>query len=460
MELEKKLVEYVVESGFEDLPEEVVDISKNTVLDVVGTTIAGATAEGCEVLVNQVKEWGGKPESTILVHGGMVPAYNAALVNSTMARALDFENAMVPGIHIGASSVPTALAAAELSGDTSGKQLLTAIILGSELATRINLTTAYGGFDPTGVCTVFATTAIAGKILGLNKEQMLNALGLALNKAAGSFQSNIDGTLAVRVIQGFSSQSGILCALLAQKGITGPKNFLEGIYGYYHLYSHPEKSATPSVYSYSPETIIGQLGQRFEFKKTMFKKYPSCGGTSASIDAVLDIVCTHDIKPDDIEEIKITVTPAVYNLVGHKFKVGDNPRVNAQFNIQYAAANAVLRRSCKLIHYEEEFIRDPGIYKIIDKVHPQPDRELDKRGNIAMDMELTTKDGKKYFESIDSPKGFPGNPLTKEEHLESFRDCLDFAKKPLPAGNAEEIVKMVNTLERVDDVRNLISLLV
>ena len=175
---------------------------------VLGTTIAGANAEGCEALVRQVRQWGGRKEATILIHGGKVPAYNAALVNSAMARALDFCDGMVPGMHVGSSSVPTALAAAELAGGCSGKEFLAALVVGTEIASRLNAVSVYDGFDPTGVCTIFGATAIAGRILGLDTKQMADALALAFNKAGGSMQSNIDGSLAVRVIQGLVSSRG------------------------------------------------------------------------------------------------------------------------------------------------------------------------------------------------------------------------------------------------------------
>jgi len=180
MQVEKRLAEYVSETGFNDLPQEPVDIAKKVVLTVLGTTIAGATAEGCEALVDQVKEWGGREEATILIHGGKVPAHNAALVNSAMARALDFCDAMAPGMHVGSSSVPTALAIAEFTGGCSGKEFLAALVLGTEVAARLNLSeSAYDGFDPTVVCSIFAAAAVAGKLLHLNSEQMLDALALA-----------------------------------------------------------------------------------------------------------------------------------------------------------------------------------------------------------------------------------------------------------------------------------------
>src|SRR3972149_6171005 len=184
MLVEKQLADYITRTGFDDLPDEPVDVIKNVILTVMGTTIAGATSQGCEVLVNQVREWGGREEATILIHGGKVPAHNAALVNSAMARALDYCDAMAPGLHVGSSSIPTALAAAELAGGCSGKEFLAAIVLGTEVAARLNLSeSAYNGFDPTGVCGIFATAAVAGRILHLNSRQLLDALALAFNKS-------------------------------------------------------------------------------------------------------------------------------------------------------------------------------------------------------------------------------------------------------------------------------------
>ena len=261
--LEEELVEYVLSAQYEDLPTGVIDSAKRMILTIAGTTIAGAMLEGCEALVDQIKGWGGREEANILLHGGKVPAHNAALVNSYMARALDFDDGIRPGMHVGASAVPAALAASELADGCTGKEFLTALVVGAELADRINLVSDYDGFDPTGICSIFAATAAVSRILTLEKEQTWNALAIAFNKSGGSFQSNIEGALSVRLIQGFVAQGGIISAQLAQKGFTGPKNFLEGIYGYFHLYAKDK---------YDPSSVAGELGKRFEFTKTMFKK--------------------------------------------------------------------------------------------------------------------------------------------------------------------------------------------
>ena len=454
MEIERILAQFASETTYEDLPKEPIEVIKNVILTVLGTTIAGATAEGCEALVNQTKEWGGKKEATILIRGGRVPAHNAALVNSVMARALDFCDAMSPGIHIGSSSVPTALATAELIGGCSGKDLVTALVVGSEVAARLNLPRAtYDGFDPTGVCTVFATATIVGRMLHLNSRQMLNALALAFNRSGGSFQSNIDGSLAVRLIQGFVSQAGVVCAQLAQKGLTGPRNFLQGIYGYFHLYAKDV---------YSPETVTADLGKRFEMTKVLFKKYPSCGGTLGSTDVVLALVKEKGLTPENVSRIDIRVVPYIYKIVGHPFKIGENPKVNAQFSIQYCVANALLRRSSKLKHFDEPQIKDPKIFEILGKIHITADSELDKRGhNTACEMTVTGVDGRTYRKRLDVAPGFPENPLTKEEHGERFRDCVSYSGGVLPCENVEKIASRVNSLEDIEDVSiSMVPLLV
>lgn len=451
METEKKFVEFISDTKFNDLPSEPVDIIKTVILTVLGTTIAGATNDVSEVVLNQVREWGGKEEATILIHGGRAPAHNAAFVNSVMARALDFCDANHPGMHVGSAALPAALAAAELAGGCSGEEFLNAVTVGTEVANRINLCSVYNGFDPSGVCGIFAGTAIAGKILGLNQEQMLNALALAFNKSGGSRQSIIEGVLSVVLIQGFTAQNAIICTQLAQKGMTGPKNFLEGTFGYFHLYGNDKCDA---------QALVGDLGERFELTKTLFKRYPSCGLAQSSTVGILELIAEKGLTPEDIDRIDVTVAPFVYNMVGQPYEIGDNPKVNAQYSIKYCVANALLRKSSKLKHFDEPYVKEPQIMPLTKKVHVTGDPALDRRGLSAMDMRVRTKDGEVYYQSMDFVPGSPEKPLTDEEHMARFQDCVSYSGKPLPKENIEKLVSLVNHLEEVEDVRSLIPLLI
>jgi len=451
MKTEERLAEFVCSATFADLPTDALDLVKNQLLTVLGTTIAGASAEGCEPLVNLYRELGGKEEATILIHGGKVPAQSAALVNGVMARALDFCDALTPGAHIGSSVVPAALAAAELADGCSGEEFLTSLAVGTELGVRLNLTeSTYDGFDPTGVCVVFSSTAAAARILGLSQDETLNALALAFNRSGASFQSNVDGSLAVRVIQGWVAETGVMCARFASRGITGPSNFLEGVYGYFHLFGRDR---------IDPAAVITDLGSRFELHKVLFKKYPSCGLTLGSTDVILGLVQEHDIDPAGIDHIEVTVPPYAYKLVGHPFQIGNNPKVNAQFSIAYCVANALLRKCSKLPHFEESAIRDPSVLELANKVRVIADPTLEARGHTPLDMRVVMLDGRVYERGIDIAPGFPGNPLSKEDHEQRLRDCVTFAKKPLQKNKIDEIVGTVGSLEKIKDARTLIPLM-
>jgi 2-methylcitrate dehydratase PrpD len=454
MSIENELVRFVCRTAYDDLEPEPLSTIKNQLVTVLGTTIAGSTQAGCQTLIDFYLSQGGKEEATILIHGGRIPAQAAALVNGVMARALDFDDALAPGVHIGASTVPAALAAAELRGGINGREFLTALLLGTEVGVRLNLTeAAYNGLDPTGICTVFAATAAASRVLGLNEEETWNALALAFNRAGGSFQCNVDGALAVRVIQGWVAESGVMCARLAQKGITGPKNFLQGVYGYYNVYARG---------LVGPAKALADLGRRFECEKILFKKYPSCGLTLGSTDLILGLMRDpegKDVSADTVERVKVKVPPYTYKLVGQPFELGSTPRVNAQFSIRYCVANALARGSSRLAHFEEEAIRDPKVLELTHRVDVIVDPAMELRGHTPVDMTIHMKDGRTLFRQLDIAPGFPGRPLTKEEQEVRFHDCIAYAKKPLPKEKVESIVENVARIDRLSDVRVLIPLL-
>ena len=190
MDIMTELTRNVLRTPFDAFDFSVVESAKERIIDVVGCTIGGANAPGCSMLLDLVREWGGREEATIIVHGVKVPAHNAALVNSIMARSYDFEpcgslvNGKTTPAHISGTTVPVALTMGEARG-ASGKDVLTALILGDDLTSRIIAASNVNldsGFDQTGIANMFGATAIAGRLLGLNEHQMLNALGIALNQ--------------------------------------------------------------------------------------------------------------------------------------------------------------------------------------------------------------------------------------------------------------------------------------
>jgi 2-methylcitrate dehydratase PrpD len=451
MRTEEKLTDFVCKAKFEDFPEAVLETVKNQFLGIAGTIVAGAAEDGCEEAVRFYRELGGKEESTILVHGGRIPAHDAAFVNAVMARALDLCDSMAPGPHPGAALVAGSLAAVELVGGMSGRDFFTALTIGNEVAARMNLSEkSYDGLDPTGICVIFGVVAAVSRILGLSKRETWNALALSFNRCGGSFQSHIDGSLGVRFVQGWVAQGGVMCCRLATRGITGPKNFLDGIYGYLHLYGKD---------LFKGEQITDGLGDRYVLQNMVFKKYPSCALTQGPVDVILKLMDEERLSAKDIDRIVFTVPPYTHKLVGHEFEFGDNPRVNAQFSIRFCVANALVRGHPRLEHFEESKMRDSKILELAKKITVNPDQELEKRGHTPMDMRAWSSDGREWFRQLDIGPGFPGNPLTQEDHEMRFQDCLSFARKPISRGKGAQIVTMIEDFERIPDVREFVNLL-
>ncbi|MDR1573825.1 MAG: MmgE/PrpD family protein [Clostridiales Family XIII bacterium] len=449
MKKEQQLSNFIREAQYADLTPETVKTVKQQLVALYGATIAGNESDGCKAIADFTRETGGKPEATILIHGGKVPAHQAAFVNSVMGRALDICDHIAPGVHIGSALIPAALSAAELAGGCSGKDFVTAVAVGAEVSLRLNLAEdEYAGFDPTGVCAVFASAAASARLLSLNESQILYALGLVFNECGGSFQSNIDGSLSVRVNEGNAARAGLECARLAGLGITGPTNFLDGVYGYYHLFGR-DKADTSQVTT--------QLGSLWHLTDLNFKKYPSCGLTQGSTELLLKMIAEHKFVADDVDRLEILVPPFTYKLVG-QFALGENPKVNAQFSVAYCVANALLRAPVKLSQFEAAEIRETRLLNYMERIKVISDPTIEARHHYSSDIRIWLRDGRTLEGKIDVPPGTPGNPMTEEEHRQRFFDCVDFAGKEWIAARADKILAYLGTIEDARDVREGVAL--
>ena len=451
MRFERRIVDYVLDTRFEDIPAAAIDTVKRMLLADVGTIIAGAQADGCQAVADFYRSEGGKPEASLLLHGDKLPAHNAVFVNAMMSRALDFCDAITPGPHIGSSTIPTALACSELTGGCAGREFLAALAIGAEVAVRLNLNeSAYDGFDPSGICVPFGATAVACRLLGLGRQQTWNALGLVFNSCGGSFQSHIDGSLGVRVNQGRSAREALISARLAQRGITGPRNFLTGIYGYLHLYGKDQ---------FTGSEVVDGLGNSYRMQEVGFKKYPCCAMAAGPTEVTLRMQRENDLDPAEIRSVRLKLPPYGYRLIGHEFKIGANPTVDGQFSAQYCVANVLLRGRSSIRHFTAEAVRDPQIRNLISKITVTSDPALIPRGQTATDMEIVMANGGVYHGGIDIAPGFPGNPLTDDDHMQRFLDCIDVAPEWFERDRIGGIVAFITAVEGQPDIRALVDLL-
>lgn len=440
----------VLDTRFEDFDKATVDTAKNRIIDLVGCAIGGANAPGNAALIDLVKNWGGKKEATIWVHGGRAPAHNVAMVNSIMARSFDFgaltdtfERKKI-GSHQSETTVPTALTVGEAMG-VNGRELVTALLVGDDVGNRISFAFDLDfsqGWDGIGTLNVFAATAIAGRLLGLNKLQMRNAFGIVLNQAAGAIQSAWDGAATFKLPQGAAAQNGIVAAELAKRGWTGVEDALLGRFGYYSLYTH---GCT------HPEMLTEDLGKIY-YVEDRFKRYPSCGGTQQTIDVALALVSKHDINADDIEEVTIYVPRwSLDSFVAKPFKIRDYPHADAIFSLRYTSATALLRKSVKQEHFTEKYIRDPQVNALIGKTRLA---ELPETAVKSVEVKVKMKDGREFSESADTPR-----IMSRDEMLAKYMTQVEFSKT-VTKKNAEKLLSRLEKLEDADNLSEIVKLLV
>jgi len=470
----------VAKVKYDDLPEDAVGITKKFILDTLATTLAGSSAPGCKSVVDQVKDWGGKEESTILVYGGKAISENAALANSMMAHALDLDDTHDEAvIHSYVSVLPAALAMAERNGGVGGKDLITAVTLGVDLMCRLGLASfghdwvysstmavtlgvdlmcrlglASFGHDWVYSSTMayFGATVAAGKIIGLTKDELQHAMGIAYSQCAGNLQCIKDGGLVKRMQPAFAARAAILSSILAQTGITGATEVFEGQFGFFPSY-HRGK--------YAREAAVKELGKVFEGVNSSIKLYPCCRYTHGSIDATLSIVQENDIKPDNVVEVVAHVTQDAYNLVGKPFEIRESPQVDAQFSIPYTVSVAIARKNVFIDDFFEEKIKgDTQVLQLTKKVKVVVDQEPIAKGLTPCVVDVKTKDGKVYSEHVEILRGDPRKPVSMEEVAQKFRRCAAFSAKPIPKENIEEIIRTVSNLESVADVSSIVSLVV
>jgi len=445
---------------FKDLPADVVEITKLQVLDYFGVALGGVNEAGIKELVEMAVEWGGAPQSSIFVYGNKVPLPNAAQINATIAHTLDYDDVHEGAImHPGVVSIPTVLTIADYVGGISGKELITAVALGTDFICRLGLATRPGesiipyGWHQTSLYGYITSAAIAGRVLGLSEEEIVSAIGIAYHQSAGNAQCVKDGVLTKRLGPGFAVKAGITAALMAQKGITGAKNCLEGDAGFYKVY-HDNK--------YSREALVGELGTRFESSNVVIKPYPCCRGIHPFIDATTKLVNEYPIAAENVEGIKMWCGPGTLNLLCAPIEVKTKPRnfVDSQFSAPWGVASIIARGRAGLDDFTPEAIKSEDLLTVAGKIAPvEVDPAFAQFELEPGRVEITMKDGNVYTEQVNLPLGTPSNPLSFEDVERKFRDCIKHPEKRIPQANADQLVNLTKKLEEIGDVRVLVELL-
>jgi 2-methylcitrate dehydratase PrpD len=449
-----KLVRYISETTFDKLPMEVVSETKKFVLDTIGVGLAGAREPGCREVVDVVKKWSANDAgSTIIYYGDKVSPPEAAFANSVLMHALDFDDTLDgSAMHTHVSSLPAALALAEVKGHVSGKEFITAVALGVDLTCRIaSAITTPLSWIRTATCGSFGAAAAAAKTFDMGEQGILNALGIVYSQTAGNAQCLVDGGLVKRMQPGFSARSGVLSTALSSKGITGATHIFEGQYGFFNLYERGEVE---------PEKVVERLGDHFGVMDLSIKPYPSCRMTHASVDAALELRNSQSIDPEAIAEILVSGSKMVSDMVGGRFEIRTNPQVDAQFSIPYTVAVALTRGKVLLGDFSSDTItKGTSVLELAKKIKVTIDPELAAKDISSANMTVRMGNGETLSSRVDGLKGSPSKPMNFDECAGKFKNCLEYSGKASLIENADTLIELLFNLERRKDVSELFGLL-
>jgi 2-methylcitrate dehydratase PrpD len=448
MEETLHLARYACSLDYAAIPAEVIQRGKDCLLDSIAVGLHGSTKPWGEIVGSLVKERGGKGTSSIFGDHIKVPPASAALTNGTMIHGFELDNVRHPGggVHPGATMVPALLAVSE-EKHASGKNFLTAFVAGCEIMSRIGLSLGHGverrGFHAPGLTGTFGAAIAVGKVLGLGVEQLTCAMGISGSLSSGllEFSRATSGGMVKRLHLGRAAEGGVLAALLASKGFTGPETILEGEFGFCRVYSD----------SPLPERLTAGLGNNFETLNICIKRYPCHIYTQAPIEALMGLRRDYPFGAEEVEKIdvageeKITTHHAIYE-----------PRdvMMAQYSVPYSVALSLLAEPEDPGNFSERNLANSKLLELTRRVRLEVDGEINKmKESRAARVTVKLKDGRELKREVLHFKGTPVNPLSAEELHSKVRRL---AGHVLSGKEVEALIEKVQNLEQMEDMGTLL----
>ncbi|MFZ7104147.1 MAG: MmgE/PrpD family protein [Peptococcaceae bacterium] len=443
------LAQYIANFAWEEVPKSVREKSKIHILDTLGVALGGSITLHAGIAYRTLEKLGGNPHSTVIGKNLKTSLTEAAFLNALMAHSIDFDDGH-KFVHPGAAVITTALSIAEHL-HLSGKKFITSVIVGYDTSIAISLAAGVEhrklGYHPTGTCNFLGACAAAGHLLNLSVPEVEAALGIAGTQAAGLAQYRFDGSPNKHLHAGIAARGGILAALLAQGGYKGAEQILEGEFGFLKVLSRDGK----------PEKLNEGLGKKFAITETDIKPYPSCRQTHTAVDLAIEAIEKFNLQIEQIEEILVEI----YDYANQSWLVDTNPPqsgLQAMLNIPYCLAVALLYGKLNLTHFSEDVLKNERVHNLARKIKIKSNEEFSKNfpAKKITRLNVKTENGSNITLMTENPKGSSENPLTFFNIVEKFHDLADGL---IGKVKAEEVIVLINNLEKVQDVAVLAALL-
>jgi 2-methylcitrate dehydratase PrpD len=444
--ISETLAQFVHQLRYEDIPEHVRERAKDLMLDAIGIAFASTKFEFAGKALAGLSFFGGG-ERAVIGMPAKLALRDAAVMNGVLIHGLDYDDTHLEGVvHASASCFPCALGVAA-QVNASGRDLITAYIGGLEAIARIGMVAKGGlhlnGLHPTGAIAAFASSLIAGKLMGLDAEQLVMAQGNALSTSASSSrQYSQEGAWTKRLHPGWGAAAGITAAAMARGGFVGPRQVYEGEYNIYRTH-------TGTHYSDCDFSLGAKdLGVVWESARVAIKPIPACHLVHACSDAAVALASMHSIKTAEVQSIRALIPAQAIPIVCEPAAQRRRPISSyaAQFSIYHAVAASLVRGKFGLPEMEPAVYNDPAILALGDKVTYEADPQSEYPKYFSGEVIITMKDGRELRRREHINRGAADRPIVREDIAIKY---LDNAGMAIPRERAEKIRDMVFGADRL-----------
>ena len=436
----KALASYVVKNRWEDIPEDVHHEAKRALINVIGCAIGGSPHPAVTAAIRALSPFSGERTASIVGRPERLDPLHASLMNGISSHVEDYDDTTPKNYSHTSSPVSSALLAYASANRVRGRDFVEAFILGFEAASRAGNVVYPAHYDVgwhmTGTIGVFGAAAGIGKLIGLNEQQMVWALGLAATQSAGLRE--MFGSMGKAFHPGRSAQNGYAAALLAQAGFTSGEHGIEGPRGFAHVLA-----ATRDL-----SKITTRLGVDFDLRENTYKPFP-CGIVNhPTIDGAIQIHDEHRPDPASIVAVRLRVAPLVLDLCNQQ---NITKGLQGKFSVYHGAAVGLVRGKGGLREYTDDAVNDPAIKRVRELTTATGDPSVTE-DQVHVEVEL--RDGRKFSKLVEQSLGNIHRPLTDKQLEEKFRDQAILV---LPAPEVESVIQLCWKIDRLEDVGELVT---
>jgi 2-methylcitrate dehydratase PrpD len=453
--LASQVAEWIAEIRYEDLPSDVIESTKLRILDVIGLALAGADTSFGRSTIAAATAMSPPGPSRIFGTGDSIGAPTAAFANAALSQALEYDDTHNESIvHMSSPAVAASLALAG-TRPVTGRELILAIAIANEISCRVGSVSSgqfhRRGFHPTGLFAPFGIAAGVGTILGLTAEQLAWAAGTAGSCAAGLLECWVDGTQTKFLHSGFAAQSGLMAALLAGAGVTGPPRVFEGRFGLFA--SHLPDPEVPRNFG----RIADGLGSHWESRRSSFKPFPTAHVLHPYVSAILRLRLEHGIRPSDVVRIECPVAEFNVSIVCEPVAEKRAPATQAHCRVclQYTLAEALYAGSLGRNAYGDAMRLNPEVLALANKVEYVVDPTFPGPGRFKGAVRVTLADGRVMTEVEEYNRGSAENPMSEAELRAKFDDN---ASGFLSSAQCDRLALEIARTENLADARTIVDL--